>query len=424
MLKEHPKSYYAATAPQFPLQPRLEGEHETDICIIGGGLTGLASALFLRERGYSVILLEAARIGFGASGRNGGQINTGLRKSPTELIPKFGLEKAKLLFDMSEEAKSIVKERISQHRIDCDLKPGVLFAASKPTDSEWMKEEVECLEEKMDYPHAKLLTQEETEQELASKRYFGSILDMGALHLHPLKFTLGLAKAAKEAGAQLFEQSRVTKIEGRTSPMILTEFGRVKARYVILGCNGYLGRLMPEIAPKIFPIANYLIATEPLSEEEAQSLIPRDVAVCDTKFVVDYYRLSADRRLLFGGGEKYTAHEPRDIAGFVRPYMLKVFPQLAHKKIDYAWGGILAVTQTRLPHFGRIGDIFFAQGYSGQGLAMTSLAGKLIAEALSGTAERFDLFARLPNPVFPGGTLFRYPSQVLGMMWYAMRDRL
>ena len=423
-ITQHPKSYYAATSQAFPELPTLQGEHLADICIIGGGLTGCAAALQLREQGYSVILLEAARIGWGASGRNGGQINTGLRKSPTELITKFGLQKAQLLFSMAEEAKSIVRERIIRHGIECDLKPGVLFAASKSSDLSWMQEEVECLEEKMGYSHAQFLDQGETGQELASQRYFGSILDLGAMHLHPLRFTLGLAKAAMELGATFYEQSRVKHIEGRTNPTVHTKDGHVKAKYVIIGCNGYLGKLMPEIAGKIFPIANYLVATEPLTKEEAKTLIPRDVAVCDTKFVVDYYRLSEDRRLIFGGGEKYTQHQPRDIAHFVRPYMLRVFPQLANKRIDYAWGGMLAVTQSRLPHFGRMGDIYYAQGYSGQGLAMTSLAGKLIAEAVAGTSERFDIFAGLPNPLFPGGTLFRYPTQVLGMMWYALRDRL
>lgn len=421
---DHVKSYYSASSEALPPFPTLQGEHEADICIIGGGLTGIASALYLRKRGYKVILLEAARIGWGASGRNGGQINTGLRKSPGELIPKFGLEKARMLFGMAEEAKQMVKDHIVEYGISCDLKPGVLFAANKPSDISWMKEEVQCLEEKVDYKHARFLTKEETRQEVASDCYHGAILDTGALHLHPLKYCFGLAQAAIAAGAKFYEQSRAVKIQGRKKPIVHTANGLVKAHGVIVGCNGYLGKIMPEIAGKIFPIANYLIATEPLSEAEAKVLIPRDVAICDTKFVVDYYRLSADRRLIFGGGEKYSSHEPKDIANFVRPYMLRVFPQLAGKRIEYAWGGILAVTQSRLPHFGRVGDVYFAQGYSGQGLAMTGLAGKLIAESVASVSERFDIFAKLPNPVFPGGTLFRYPAQVLGMLYYALRDRL
>jgi len=416
------QSYYAATANPVPARPPFTGEASVDACVIGGGLTGLSAALHLAERGYKTLLLEAERVGWGASGRNGGQINTGLRKGPSELIALFGREKARELFAMSEEAKALVRALIARHAIACDLKSGSLYVAYKKSDPAWMAEEVELLHKEFGHQAARLLSKAELEERLGSRRYHGAVADASAAHLHPLNYTLGLAAAAEAAGARICEQSRALEIAPGT---VRTAAGRVKTRFVILGCNAYLGGLEPRIAGMIMPISNYILATEPLGEAGAAALIRDDVAVCDTKFVVDYYRLSADRRVLFGGGETYSFDPPRDIAGFVRPHMLKVFPQLAGARIDYAWGGQLAITMGRLPHFGRLpGDIFFAQGYSGQGLALTSLAGKLIAEAASGSAERFDVFARLPHRRFPGGTLLRHPALVLGMLWYALRDRL
>ena len=416
------RSYYAATANPAPARPPLAGEASVDACVIGGGLTGLSAALHLAERGYKTLLLEAEQVGWGASGRNGGQINTGLRKGPSELIALFGREKARELFAMSEEAKALVRALIACHAIACDLKAGSLYVAYKKSDPAWMAEEVELLHKEFGHQAVTLLSKAQLEERLGSRRYHGAIADASAAHLHPLNYTLGLAAAAEAAGARICEQSRALEI---APGMVRTAAGQVKTRFIILGCNAYLGGLEPRIAGVIMPISNYILATEPLGEAGAVALIRDDVAVCDTKFVVDYYRLSADRRLLFGGGETYSFHPPRDIADFVRPHMLKVFPQLAGARIDYAWGGQLAITMGRLPHFGRLpGDIFFAQGYSGQGLALTSLAGKLIAEAVSGSAERFDVFADLPHRSFPGGTLLRHPALVLGMLWYALRDRL
>jgi gamma-glutamylputrescine oxidase len=416
------QSYYSATANPAPARPPLAGEASVDACVIGGGLTGLSAALHLAERGYKTLLLEAEQVGWGASGRNGGQINTGLRKGASELIALFGRARARELFAMAEEAKALVRALIARHAIACDLKPGSLYVAYKKSDPGWMAEEVELLHKEFGHEAARLLGKAELEERLGSRRYHGAIADASAAHLHPLNYTLGVAAAAEAAGARICEESRALEI---APGMVRTAGGCVKTRFVILGCNAYLGALEPRIAGMIMPISNYILATEPLGDAGAAALIRDDVAVCDTKFVVDYYRLSADRRLLFGGGETYSFHTPGDIAGFVRPHMLKVFPQLAGTRIDYAWGGQLAITMGRLPHFGRLpGDIFFAQGYSGQGLALTSLAGKLIAEAASGSAERFDIFARLPHRRFPGGTLLRHPSLVLGMLWYALRDRL
>jgi gamma-glutamylputrescine oxidase len=415
-------SYYRATAHPAPARPALKGETSVDVCVLGGGYTGLSAALHLAERGYATLLLEAEHVGFGASGRNGGQINSGLRKGASELVAMFGREAAKRFWDLAEEAKATLRERVRRHAIACDLKSGGLYVAYKKDDPVWMAEDVALAQKLFGYEALGLLDKAALEDRLGSRRYHGAIADAGAGHLHPLNYALGLAGAAEAEGARICENSRALAI---APGEVRTAAGLVKARYVVLGCNAYLDGLEPRIAGRIMPISNYIVATEPLGEAAARALIRDDAAVCDTKFVVDYFRLSADRRLLFGGGETYSRAPPRDIAGFVRPYMLKVFPQLEGARIDYAWGGQLAITMSRLPHLGRLpGDIFFAQGYSGQGVAIATLAGKLIAEALAGSAERFDVFARLDHRSFPGGTLLRRPALVLGMLWYALRDRL
>ncbi len=422
---EHPRSYYAATARPFPQLPALQGEIEADVAIIGGGYTGLSAALNLAERGYRVVLIEQARIGWGASGRNGGQINTGLRKGPIELIARYGRDRAKAMFDLAEEGRALIRERVARHRVRCDLKANTLLVAHRPSDESWMRAEVAALEREFGYAKARFVPKAELDEHVGSDAYHAGIADWGGGHLHPLNYALGLAQAAMDAGARMFERTHAFAIdEAEGGVIVSTDKGRVKADYAVVGCNGYLGDLEPRIAGKIMPVANFLIATEALSEAEADALIPNDACVCDSRFVVNYFRLTADRRLLWGGGEKYTATPPSNIPAFVRPHMLRVFPQLADKRIEYGWSGMLAITLSRLPNFGRIGNIFYAQGYSGQGIAMTGMAGKLIAEALSGTAERFDVFAGLPHRTFPGGTAFRHPLLVLAMVWYAMRDRL
>jgi gamma-glutamylputrescine oxidase len=422
---DYPQSYYAATARPFPRLPALQDEAEADVAIIGGGYTGLSAALNLAERGYRVVLVDQARIGWGASGRNGGQINTGLRKGPVELIVRYGRDRAKALFDLAEEGRAIIRERVARHRIRCDLKSNTLFVAHRPSEEGAMHAEVAALEKEFGYTKAIFVPKEDLDEHIGSDMFYAGIADWGGGHLHPLNYALGLAQAAIDAGAKLYEHTRVTAVnEAEGSVTVSTEAGRVKAAYAVIACGAYLGTLEPRIAGRIMPIANFIIATEPLSEAEAHALIPNDACVCDSRFVVNYFRLSADRRMLWGGGEKYTPAPPPDIAAFVRPNMVKVFPELADKKIEYGWSGMVGITMSRLPNLGRIGNIFYAQGYSGQGVAITGIAGRLIAEALSGTAERFDVFASLPHRTFPGGTALRHPLLVLAMLWYAMRDRL
>ena len=426
---QHTQSYYAATANDLRERPALEAEVRADACVVGGGFTGLSAALHLAERDYDVVLLEAERLGWGASGRNGGQMNSGQRKGQQDLEKLVGLEEARRLWELAEEAKATLRERIARHAIRCDFKPGNLLCAYKPGEAAELAAYVDHLREVYGYEEERAVSKEEMAEMLGTGIYHGGRLDMGAGHLHPLNYALGLARAAELAGARLHEASRVTAVEhaqgAGQKTVIRTARGRVTADLLVIACNGYLEKLEPRIAGRIMPINNYVLATEPLGEEDAQALIRDDVCVTDTKFVVDYYRLSADKRLLFGGGETYSRRFPADIKGFVRKYMLRVYPQLAETRIDYAWGGTLAITMNRLPAFGRLGaNGFYAQGFSGQGVALTSLAGKLIAEAAAGTAERFDVMARIPQRDFPGGTLLRWPGLVAGMLYYSLRDNL
>jgi gamma-glutamylputrescine oxidase len=422
---DHPASYYVASANAMPAHPPLRGSLSADVCIVGGGYTGLSALLHLAERGYDAVLLEAARVGAGASGRNGGQLSSGQRVGQSALEAMYGNDRARLLWQLAEEAKALVKDRIRRHGIACDLKPGVLDAAHKPAHAEALQREAEHLARRYDYPHTRYVGANEMREMLGTQRYFGGLLDADAAHLHPLNYALGLADAALAAGGRICERSQVVKVGSGRPALIETTEGQVQARYVVLAVNGYLGRLVPALAGQIMPINNFILATAPLGEADARALIRDDVAVADSKFVIDYFRLSADRRLLFGGGESYSTRLPTNLKAIVRRCMLKVFPQLAEVPIDYAWGGTLAITRSRLPHFARLApDVFVAHGYSGQGIGLATLAGQLIAEALAGQAERFDVMAALKVQRFPGGTLLRWPALVLGMLYYGLRDRL
>lgn len=421
----YPSSWYVASARGIIEYPVLRGALTADVCVVGAGYTGLSTALHLAERGYSVVVLEAQRVGWGASGRNGGQIGTGQRREEAWLEARFGSDTARQLFRLAEESKALVRTRINRHAIDCDAGAGQLLCAVRPAHMDDLQRRADKLARDYDYPHQRCIAPAELSEMLGSSLYSGGCLDTQAMHLHPLNYALGLARACTEAGVQIFEQSAVTSYTGNSPVTVRTSSGEVQARFVVLACNAYLDTLEPRLAATIMPINNFIVATEPLGEQRCRALIRDPVGVHDTLFVLNYFRLSADGRLIFGGGENYRRGFPADIGGFVRRHMLRVFPQLSEVKIDYAWGGRLAITMNRMPHLGRVGsDIYFAQGYSGHGVAMATLAGQLLAEALAGSAERFDVFARLAPPPFPGGTLLRWPGLVLGMLWYALRDRL
>jgi len=424
-LSKPPDSYYAVTANLLEEHAPLTGDHNADVCVIGGGFTGLSAALNLAERGMKVVLLEAERIGYGASGRCGGLIGSGQRFDVLDAEEMFGHARSKLLWDFAELAKQEIRERVAKHDIDCDLQKGQLVGVHKKRYLGWAAELADALAERYDYPDTHALDREATRAMVATDTFLESFFDPNAATIHPLNYTLGLAKAAKGAGVGIYEDSRVTGYTRADPAKISTDRGSVTASFIVLACNGYLGKLEPRVASKIMPINNFMIATEPLGEERCGKLISGRYGVHDTRFVVNYFRLSDDHRLLFGGGENYRSGFPKDIAAFVRPYMLEIFPQLEDAAIDYAWGGTLSVTVNRQPHIGRLQpNLFFGQGYSGHGISTAIFAGKVIAEAVAGTAERFDVFTRLPIRTFPGGTLLRYPGMVLGMLYYAMKDRL
>ncbi|MFC0588580.1 NAD(P)/FAD-dependent oxidoreductase [Novosphingobium aquiterrae] len=420
----HAPSYYAATANVFAPQSPLDGDARADVVVIGGGFTGLSAALHAAEAGFSVLLLEGKRIGWGASGRNGGQLIPGMRWSITELAERFGENHAARLVGLANEAVGMVKGRIARHAIACDLREGHFHAAVKPAHLDDMRREVDMLQRLLGYDSARVVEATDLPEQVASPLYCGGLHDTDGGHFHPLNYALGLAEAALAAGVRICEDSPITALRHGSPVEARTAHGTVTAKFGVLACDAFMDEIEPSLGRWTMPVANYNVATAPLGEAAARALIPTGAAVADSRFVLNYYRLSADHRLIFGGGEKYSPRPPADVAGFVRPYLEQVFPQLKGVAIDHAWGGMVGVTLNRLPHFGRIGDIFYAHGYSGHGALLTTLAGSLIAEAMQGTAERFDLFANLPGTPFPGGPLLRHPLYVAGMLWYALRDRL
>jgi gamma-glutamylputrescine oxidase len=423
----HIDSYYAATAIGIPDCPPLAGAVEADVCIVGAGYTGLSAALNLAERGYSVVVLEAERVGWGASGRNGGQIGTGYSPGMAKIEGWVGRDDARKLWDMAEEAKSIIRERVQRHQIPCDLKPGYFHGAAKGRDLDHLRQEIELLSTRYGYRDARLIEPADVGQYVSTNAYHGGLFDAGVGHLHPLNYCLGLARAAIDAGVRIFEDSPVEAIEKGSSPLARTAQGSVRARYLVLAGNAYLGELVPSIRRKVMPVGTFMAATMPMGENRARSLIPSDAAVTDTKFVLDYYRLSADHRLLFGGRVSYTTLQPPNLKAAMRRSMRAVLPQTDDLELEYIWGGNVAITVERTPHLGRLdgaGNIYFAHGFSGMGVALTGIAGRVIAEAIAGTAERFDVFTKLPHTTFFGGKLLRTPTLALAMLWYRMRDWL
>jgi gamma-glutamylputrescine oxidase len=414
-------SYYAATANSFESKPHTDAAYDVDVVVVGGGFTGLSAALACAEKGYSVTLLEAKIIGFGASGRNGGQLIPGLRWSMTEIDAAFGRERAKAIFDLAWSARDRVWGRVARHGIDCDLKSGHFEAAYKPKHFDEMRREAAFLSSQFGY-ETETVSPAHLSDHINGGGYHGGIYDRQGGHFHPLNYVLGLAKAAQDAGVTLIENARVLGILDIGEVEAFWSGATIKAKFAIIATDSWIGDIAPDLGCYTVPILNYNIATAPLPDADA--LLPSDAAVADSRFVLNYFRLSADKRLIFGGGEKYTTRIPADIAGFVRRHMVEVFPSLAQAPVDYAWGGAVAVTMNRLPHFGRHGNRFYAHGFSGHGALMTTLAGELIAEAMCGTAERFDVFANLPHRAFPGGRWLRQPLATAGLLWYALRDRL
>lgn len=420
----YPASWYAATAQELEQFAPLRGDTKADVCVVGGGYTGLSAALHLAEAGMDVVLVDAHRVGFGASGRNGGQLGSGQRVTQDDLEDMVGRAEADQLWALGEGSKQIVKDLIARHGIDCDLKPGVAWTGTTNADVAHHHDYVRFLQDRYGYQHVEALDEEACQALCPSPRYKGGMMDWDAAHLHPLNFALGLARAARDAGVRIYETTEVHHIEEGRPATVRAGTGRVIADHVVLACNGYGPGLNRKVAGRVMPINNFIAATEPLGAD-ATKVLTKDVAVADSLFVVNYFRLSADGRLLFGGGESYGDKFPRDIAAKVRKPMVDIFPHLKDVRIDYAWGGTLAITMKRLPYLARVApNILSASGYSGHGVGTATQAGQLMALAIQGETEGFDTMARLPVPTFPGGPAFRSPLLTLAMTWFSLRDRL
>ena len=424
---EHTSSYYAATAHWQTDYPLLAGEHRCDVAVVGAGFTGLSTALHLAERGYDVAIIEANRVGWGASGRNGGQLIDGIVevKKISEIGRKYGESAANTLRQIGIDSRDVVLDGIKKYGINCDLKFGFLDVALTQEDLDYFEAEVER-KRGMNYPHKmEMVPGDQLHTVVGSDMYIGGMVHRGNGHLHPLNLCIGEARAVEENGARIFEQSRVTRIHHGAKPCVETNDGVMHANKVVLAGNAYLGKSEPRLYGKVIPAGSYIIATEPLGDELATELLPRDMAVCDQRVGLDYYRLSADKRMLFGGLCNYSGRHPKNITASIRPRMIKVFPQLENVRVEYEWGGYIAITIKRIPQMGRIqGNTYYSHGYSGHGLAPTHIAGQILADMICGDSERFDVFERVQHWKLPGGKWFANPALALGMLYYRLKEIL
>jgi gamma-glutamylputrescine oxidase len=421
-------SFYEADVQRPAPRPPLSGSSSADVCVIGGGLAGLSAALELAERGFSVVLLEAQRIGWGASGRNGGQVLPGFGSDGEAALERqLAREDARRAWDVSIAGVRLMHQRMCKYDIDCDYTPGALSLAVKPRKMRALESWGKHVESQYGYP-LHWISPQEMPHWIASKRFYAGVADMGGGHVQPLKYTLGLARAALAAGVRIFEDSPVLRLERGSKPVVRTAQGQVAASFLVLAGNVYLaeyGNLAPHLNARIMPVGTYIIATEQLSKARADELLPRRSCVSDTNFVLDYFRFSADHRLLFGAGDSYSGQTPSNLVERIRRRMVTVFPQLQDVGVDYAWGGFVDISMNRAPDIGCADkNIYYMQGFSGHGLAFTGMAGLIVAEAIAGQAERFDLFSRVKHAEFPGGTLFRTPALVLGMLYFQLKDML
>ena len=421
----HVRSYYAATANPAPDHPALEGDATFDVCVVGAGIAGCAAALELAERGFRVALLEAERVAWGASGRSGGQAIFGFGTGLDTLVAQVGPAAARHMWDVSVAALDFVRERVARHAIDCDLHWGHMHVATKPRQRDELLELQRELAETCDYHSPRFFERDGVEALLATTRYCAGLYDPRSGHLHPLNYTLGLARAAVAAGVRIFEHSPVTRIEQGDPLRLVTPRGTISARQAVLTRGGYVAGLRAPSNWRVMPVGTYVVATEPLGERRIEALMRENVAVADVNFVLDYFRRSADHRLLFGGRVSYSGIDARDTGQATGARMRRVFPQLADVRLDYVWGGYVDITMSRAPDFGRIdGNLYYLQGFSGHGIAMAGMAGRIAAEAIAGQAERFDLFGQLRHHPFPGGRWLRTPALVLAMLWFRLRDLL
>lgn len=417
-------SWYRTTAHAASDHPPLAGDVVCDVAILGAGLTGLSAAIELARAGYRVVVLEAQQVGWGASGRSGGQAIFGFGCDQSKIAAQVGMADSRRLFEWSLEGVRLIRERCAEFAIDCDWRDGHSHVAIKPRHIDELKHWQHDLGEHYQYP-LQWWDREQLHAVLPSKRYLGGLFDPNSGHLHPLNYTLGLARAATTLGVHIHERSAVTRLERGHLPVLHTTLGRVRSSFVVLAGNAYVHGIAPELDDKIMPVGTYIGATEPLGAERAKALIRNDMAVADINWALDYFRLSSDHRLLFGGRASYSTLPPPNLRGTMLRRMTRVFPQLSGVKLDQVWGGYVDISMNRAPHWGRLGDnVYFAQGFSGHGIAATGLAGRIMAEAIRGQSERLDTFARIEHHNFPGGRLLRTPMLVAAMAWFKLRDAL
>jgi len=422
---EHTSSYYAASANPRTESPALSGDIDADICVVGGGFSGLSTALHLAQNGNSVTLIEGAKIGWGASGRNGGQIVNGLNAGLDTIGKRYGESTAEFVGSLVQEGASIIRDFVSRHDIACDIKPRNIYVGFNARHMQAL-EQKQALWRRYGMDDHELLDRDSLQQHVGSSVYCGGMVDHSGGHLHPLNLALGEAQALEHLGGTIYERSRVSHIEDITSkPIVHTDSGQVRCKTLVLCGNAYLGKSVPLLEPRVMPVSTQVMATEPLDDDLAARLLPTDSCVEDVRYILDYYRLSADKRLLFGGGTVYGGSDPRDVEAKLRPNMEKVFPELKGIEIEHAWSGNFALSFTRVPQLGQLGsNTYYAMGYSGHGVTGSHLFGRLVAEAIEGNTSRFERFAKLPWYPFPGGQRFRAPYSTAGSWWYALRDKL
>ena len=422
-------NFYYASTPRPAPHAALAGDQVYDVCVVGGGISGLSAALHLAERGMRVALLEGSHLGYGGSGRSGGQSIFGYACEMPTLEKAVGAADARRLWEVAVEGMRLQRDLIARHSIECDYTPGHMILGLKRRHDRSLRAELEHLAAHYDYHSLRLLGRDELRSIIASERYSSALLDSNGGHLQPYRYTLGLGRAATQAGVSIFENSRVTRLDvarhAGSYNLAHTASGTIGAPHLLVAGGALLGRLVPSLASKLMDIGTYIAATQPLGESRARSLITNNAAAADMNWILDYFRRSADHRLLFGGRVSYSGIDPFDSARVLRARIANVFPQLADARIEYAWGGFLDITLNRAPHFGRLGpSAYFVQGLSGHGMVISGMAGRLVSEVIGGTAERFDIFARIPHRNFPGGTYFRRPALVLAMLWFRILDLL